>query len=377
MEKTTRRLRKARVTIGLDLGDKRHAFCVLDRCGEILKKGSLQNERNELAKLASAYPGALVVMEAGTHSPWTSRFLDSLGMEIVVANPRKTRTISQSERKSDDRDALVLARLGRVDRNLLSPIVHGSEEAQHDLLQIKLRDSLVRARVAVINSVRFTLKSLGYRVSNPSNERFHKVVLDEVPDSVRALIAHGVASIAELTARIKALELSIARLATEKYPQTIYLQQVSGVGPITSLYFVLKIENPQRFKRTRDIGAFVGLCPKRDQSGETDKELRISKCGDRYLRRLLVGAAQYILGPFGPESALRDYGLRLAQDATARAKKRAVVAVARKLAVLLLTLWKSRQPYEPFPIMACPDLTGAMRPQTPHRSPRQAFGGNS
>ena len=139
-----------------------------------------------------------------------------------------------------------------MDRNLLSPITHGSEEAQDDLLQIKLRDSLVRARVAVINSVRFTLKSLGYRVSNPSNERFHKVVVDEVPDSVRALIAHGVASIAELTARIKALEISIAQLATEKYPRTIYLQQVSGVGPITSLYFVLKIENPERFKRTRD-----------------------------------------------------------------------------------------------------------------------------
>lgn len=124
------------------------------------------------------------------------------------------------------------------------------------------------------------------------------------------------------------------------------------MGPITSLYLVLKIENPQRFTRTRNIGAFVGLGPKRDQSGETDKELRISKCGDRYLRRLLVSAAQHILGPFGTESALRDYGLRLAQDGTAKAKKRAVVAVARKLAVLLLTLWKSRQPYEPFPTMA-------------------------
>jgi transposase len=126
---------------------------VLDSRGEVLNKGSLHNERNELAKLASAYPRALLVMEAGTHSPWISRFLDSLGMEVVVANPRKTRTISQSERKSDDRDALVLARLGRAHRNLLSPIAHGSEEAQHDLLQIKLRDCLVRARVAVINSV--------------------------------------------------------------------------------------------------------------------------------------------------------------------------------------------------------------------------------
>ena len=107
--------------------------------------------------------------------------------------------------------------------------------------------------------------------------------------------------------------------------------------------------SPERFERTRDTGAFLGLCPKRDQSGETDKELRISKCGDRYLRRLLVSAAQYTLGPFGAESALREHGRRLVQEGTAKAKKRAVVAVARKLAVLLLTLWKSREPYESFP----------------------------
>ena len=108
---------------------------------------------------------------------------------MVVANPRKTRTISQNEPKSDERDAVVLACLGRADRNLLGPIIHGSEEAQHDLLQIKLRDSLVRARVAVINSVRFTLKSLGYRVSNPSNERFHKSVLCEVPEPSGVLLS--------------------------------------------------------------------------------------------------------------------------------------------------------------------------------------------
>ena len=166
------------------------------------------------------------------------------------------------------------------------------------------------------------------------------------------MIAHNVAAIAELTGRIKALDTSISRLAAERYPETIYLQQVSGVGPITSLYFVLKVGNPARFQQTRDIGAFLGLCPRRDQSGETDKELRISKCGDQYLRRLLVSAAQYMLGPFGADSALREHGLRLAQEGTAKAKKRAVVAVARKLAVLLLTLWKSREPYESFPTMA-------------------------
>ena len=340
------------ITIGLDLGDRRHTYYVLDGAGKMAREGSLGNTREQLATMARSYPGATVVMEAGTHSPWVSRFLQELGLRVIVANPRKTRAIYQNERKSDRRDAMMLARLARMDPTLLHPVEHGSQEAQQDMLQLKLRDSLVRARVALINAVRFTLKSLGYPVSNPSSERFHKLVLSEVPESIGEMIAHNVAAIAELTQRIKALEVSISRLAAERYPETIYLQQVSGVGPITSLYFVLKVGTPGRFQRTRDIGAFLGLCPRRDQSGETDKELRISKCGDQYLRGLLVNAAQYILGPFGTDSALREHGLRLAQEGTARAKKRAVVAVARKLAVLLLTLWKSREPYESFPTMA-------------------------
>ena len=343
---------KKQITIGLDLGDRRHTYYVLDGAGKMAREGSLRNTREQLATMARSYPGATVVMEAGTHSPWVSRFLQELGLRVIVANPRKTRAIYQNERKSDRRDAMMLARLARMDPTLLHPVEHGSQEAQQDMLELKLRDNLVRARVALINAVRFTLKSLGYPVSNPSSERFHKLVLSEVPESIGEMIAHNVAAIAELTQRIKALDVSISRLAAERYPETIYLQQVSGVGPITSLYFVLKVGNPGRFQRTRDIGAFLGLCPRRDQSGETDKELRISKCGDQYLRCLLVNAAQYILGPFGTDSALREHGLRLAQEGTARAKKRAVVAVARKLAVLLLTLWKSREPYESFPTMA-------------------------
>jgi transposase len=344
--------KRTQITIGLDLGDRRHTYYVLDGAGKMAREGSLGNTRQQLATMARSYPGATVVMEAGTHSPWVSRFLQELGLRVIVANPRKTRAIYQNERKSDRRDAMMLARLARMDPTLLHPVEHGSQEAQQDMLQLKLRDSLVRARVALINAVRFTLKSLGYPVSNPSSERFHKLVLSEVPESIGEMIAQNVAAIAELTQRIKALEVSISRLAAERYPETIYLQQVSGVGPITSLYFVLKVGTPGRFQRTRDIGAFLGLCPRRDQSGETDKELRISKCGDQYLRGLLVNAAQYILGPFGTDSALREHGLRLAQEGTARAKKRALVAVARKLAVLLLTLWKSREPYESFPTMA-------------------------
>ena len=216
-------------------------------------------------------------MEAGAHSPWISRFLEALGWRVVVSNPRKVRAIYQHERKSDQRDALMLARIGRMDLALLYPVRHGTAEAQQDLLRIKLRDSLVRARVAVINSVRFTLKSLGYRVRNASSARFHKVVMEEVPESVREMITPSVQALAELTARIKMLELEINTLAQMKYPQSAQLQQIPGVGPITALYFVLKIEDPNRFAHVRDVGAYAGLCPRRDQSGESDPQLRISK----------------------------------------------------------------------------------------------------
>ena len=339
---------KNSITIGLDLGDRRHRFCVLDGNGKVTEEGTLANSRECLTELSSRYPGALMVMEAGCHSPWISRYLKEAGCEVVVSNPRKTRAIYQHERKSDRRDALMLARIARMDRALLYPVRHGSEQAQEDLLRIKLRDSLVRARVGLINAVRFTLKSLGYRITNPSTERFHKVIEGQIPESVKNVIAPSVQAIEELSLRIKVLDREIMTLA-HNYTETAWLQQIPGVGPITALYFVLKIGEPARFERVRDVGAFLGLCPRRDQSGESEPQLRISKRGDVYLRRLLVSAAQYILGPFGPPSALREYGLTLAAGGTARAKKRAVVAVARKLSVLLLTLWKNQSAYEAFP----------------------------
>ena len=304
-------------------------------------------QRSRFAReLSQRYRGALAVLEAGCHSPWISRYLQD-GLRGFGGQPAQAARDYQNERKSDRRDAQMLARIGRLDPALLYPVRHGSAEAQEDLLRIKLRDNLVRARGAVINSVRFTLKSLGFSAPNPSSERFHKVIREGLPEGISHMIAPSVEALAELTLRIKLLDLEIKRLARSKYPQAAQLDMPGG--PISALYFVLKIEDPKRFHHLRDIGAYVGLCPRRDQSGERDPQLRISKRGDAYLRRLLVSAAQYILGPFGPESALRCYGLRLAAEGTARARKRATVAVARKLAVLLLSLWKSQRLYEPFP----------------------------
>lgn len=345
----TNTTKSSAITIGIDLGDRKHAVCVLDAKGEVLKQESIANTRGSLTVLSRRYPGALMVMEVGTHSPWTSRFLEGLGHRVLVANPRKLRAIYQNERKSDRKDAEILARLARSDEKLLYPVRHVCEEMQRDLLQIKLRDNLVRQRVDIISSVRGTLKSLGIMLPSPNSESFarhaRRILGNEHPQHL-ALVEASLCVLDVMTQQIRILEKSIGAMAAEKYPEAEFLTQLAGVGTLTSLTFILTIGDPTRFRRKRDVGAFLGLIPRRDQSGETDKHLSITKAGDSYLRKLLVQAAQYILGPFGPDTALRRKGLKLAERGGPRAKRKAVVAVARNLAVLLLTLWHDEAIYQ-------------------------------
>jgi len=338
------------ITIGLDLGDRKHAVCVLGSKGEIIKQQSIANTRPSLTALSRRHPRALIVMEVGMQSPWTSRFFQELGHRVLVANPRKVRAIYQNERKSDRRDCEMLARLARTDEKLLHPVDHGSEEMQRDLLQIKLRDNLVRQRVDVISAVRFTLKSLGVTLPSPNTTCFARHArrkLEHDHPDLLAIIEPSLCVVDAMTAQIRVLEKEIEEMAATKYPESEFLTQIAGVGTLTSLTFILTIGDPTRFKRKRDVAAYLGLVPRRDQSGDTDKQLRISKAGDAYLRRLLVSAAQYILGPFGPDCVLKRKGLELAERGGQRAKKKAVVAVARKLAVLLLTLWHDELIYRP------------------------------
>jgi transposase len=336
-------------TIGIDLGNRKHAVCVLDAKGQVVTQDSITNSRPSLTALSRRYPGALMVMEVGMHSPWTSRFLKELGHRVLVANPRKVRAIYQNVRKSDRNDAELLARLARSDEKLLCPVEHVSEEMQRDLLQIKLRDNLVRQRVDIISSVRFTLKSLGITLPSPNSESFAgkaRKALGKEHSDMLVLIEPSLCVLDAMTKQIHVLEKSIAKMAAEKYPESEFLTQIAGVGMLTSLTFILTIGDPTRFGRKRDVAAFLGLVPKRDQTGDTDKQMSISKAGDSYLRKLLVGCAQFILGPFGPDTALKRKGLRLAERGGARAKRKAVVAVARNLSVLLLTLWHDEAIYQ-------------------------------
>ena len=323
---------------------------MLGESGDILREGSIPNRRPSLDKLSAEYPGALMVMEVGMHSPWTSRYLEGLGHRVVVANPRKVRAISSNERKCDRRDAEMLARLARSDEKLLHPVHHGTAEAQRDLLQIKLRDNLVRQRVDVISAVRFTLKSMGIRLPSPHSEcfaRHARAILEREDPKLLEQLEPSLHVLDAMTEQIRALDKAIGELAATNYPESEYLTQIHGVGTITALTFILTIGDPTRFRRRRDVAAFLGLVPRRDQSGDADKQLPISKAGDAYLRRLLVQAAHYILGPFGPDCRLKRRGLKLAERGGPRAKRKAVVAVARKLSVLLLTLWHDEAIYQP------------------------------
>ena len=338
-----------RTIIGVDLGDKQHHVCITGKDGTIVSEKTITNNKTQLAKLAREHRGALVAVEVGTHSPWISRLIESNGCSCLVANARKLRAIYQNDRKSDELDARMLAKLARVDPDLLSPIQHGSETRQTHRLSITLRDSLVRRRADIISTIRFSLKSLGVRIPACATSCFAGRCRGELEDTpLLETVETSLQALDGLNSQIKALDKQIRRTAAEHYPQTRLLEQIAGVGPITSLSFVLAIGDPARFKDSRDVGAYLGLVPRRDQSGQNDKQLPISKAGNQEMRRLLVQCAQYILGRFGPDCDLRRYGLNLAAKGGRSAKRKAVVAVARKLAVLMLVLWKTGQSYEPF-----------------------------
>lgn len=334
-------------TIGIDLGDKTHQVCMLNEAGQIVNEGKVNNTLSALEKMLAPLPPARVALEAGTHSAWISTALEGWGHAALVANPRKLKAISDSQQKSDQNDARLLAKLARVDPELLRPIRHRSAKTQADLALIKARHALLKARTELINHCRGIVKSQGARLPTCSSASFHKLG-GAVPVELREAIEPLMSSIAELTTKIYHMEHQIEELAQKEYPQTAKLAQVGGVGLLTALCFMLVIEDPERFAKSRRVGAYLGLTPGQDQSGDSDKQLRISKAGHGYVRMLLVLCAQHVLGPRGKPCELREWGLALAVRGGKAAKKRAVVAVARKLAVQLHALWLSPEPYDPF-----------------------------
>jgi len=339
----------ATTTYGLDLGDKKSVLCVLDASGEVVEEARVATTRHGFTRYFENRAPAQIIMEVGVHSPWVSRHLEGLGHEVLVANARRVKLISENHRKGDQVDAELLARLGRADPKLLSPICHRGEETQTHMAMIRSRAAMVRARTSLIVSARNTSKSLGLKIPSCSSDSFYRRALEALPMGLRESLLPLLESIKRLSLEIRACDKRVQKLCETRYPETASLMQVNGVGVITALTFVLLLEDPRRFRNGRAVGAYLGLVPRRRQSGNKDPQLGISKVGDGYMRALLVQCGQYILGPFGQDSALKCKGLRIVEGGGKGAKKRAIVAVARTLACVLYRLWVTGERYRPFP----------------------------
>jgi len=334
------------LVIGLDVSDKYTHVCVLDDTGTVVLRDRIATKDPALRKWFTSRAPARVALEVGRHSAWMSRLLTELGHETIVANARKLRLVYESDKKNDQVDAESLARLARLDPSLLHPVKHRRADTQAALAIVRSREVAVEMRTAAMNSVCGQAKAFGGSMPSGRVLGFHTLI-EEVPEDLRDAVGPLLEVIGVLTEKIKHYDRVLDDLCTEVYPETEILRQVWGVGPITALTFVLTIEEPARFRRSRDVGAYFGLRPRQDQSGETDKQLRITKAGDRLVRKYLVQCAHRILSELGPDTDLRRWGLAIAARGGARAKRRALVAVARKLAVLLHHLWVTGSVYEP------------------------------
>jgi len=345
--KPSRNCSEQKLTIGLDLGDRSSYYCVLDEAGRILMESKVSTSPKAMEAGFEVMPQSRIALETGTHSPWVSRLLSGLGHEVIVAHARNVRLIGESRKKDDRLDAQTLARLARIDPGLLCPVRHRSAKAQGDLTVIRARAGLVRARTALVNTARGLAKSYGERLRGCNVRNMNPEKAEGLSPELQAALQPLLEALEALSEQIAEYNERIEELAQQSYPQVALLKQIKGVGTLIGLTFLLTLEDPHRFHKSRDVGCYLGLQPGRRNSGQSEPQMHISKEGDPYLRTLLVQGAQHILGPFGADSDLRRWGLKLAERGGRNGKKRAIIATARKLAVLLHHLWVSGEVYEP------------------------------
>ena len=337
---------KERLTIGLDLGDMTSRYCILNEAGEVVSEGSVATSKVGISSLFGKMASSRVALEVGTHSPWVSRQIASHGHEVIVANPHKVKLITQSVRKNDRIDARQLARLARVDPQLLSPIRHRGESAQADLAVIRARAELMESRTGLINCARGLAKPMGERLKKCDADQVNESLAEGLSPALQNVLGPLLKSVEGISEQLAVYDQKIEEIA-KRYPEVELLTPVYGVGTLIALTYILTLEDAQRFAHSRDVGPFLGLQPKQRESGQSQPQLGISKTGDGLMRSLLVQGAHCILRRGAPESDLRDWGRSKLGSGGKNAKRRTVVAVARKLAVLLHTLWANGQVYDP------------------------------
>lgn len=330
---------------GIDLHTKSSEVAIIDEAGELCEDGQIPTTEASFMRHFGRREPMVICIEAGGVSAWAQRVLTSLGHQVVVANPLRVRLIAEATLKNDAVDAETLARLVRADPRLLSPIVHRSETTQRQRGVLRVRGVLVSSRTACVNAARGLLRSLGYRLPKQLNgERLAKVICaKELSEELAALVAPLVVTALDLDEKIAALNEQVETIGAS-YPEVALLKTVPGVGPLVALAFVLCIEDPRRFRRSRDVGGYLGLRPKMRETGSTSRYGGITHAGDGEMRRLLVQAAHGMLRSHA-DSDLKQWALGLASRV---GKKKAVTALARKLAVVMHTMWITGREFRPF-----------------------------
>src|SRR5271170_5437027 len=283
--------KRERLTIGLDLGDKSSCYCVLDEAGDVLLEQKVSTTPRAMRDVFGALPRCRIALETGTHSPWVSRLLIELGHEAIVAHARSVRLIGESKRKDDRLDAFTLARLVRIDPQLLCPVKHRSAEAQADLTVIRARAALVRTRTMLVNAARGLTKSYGERLRGCSARGMKPKAAQDLSQELKSALEPMMREIESVSERICEYDHLLESMTRNRYPEAERLKQIKGVGTLIALTYMLTLEDPHRFRKSRDAACYVGLQPGRRNSGQSELQMHISKEGDPYLRTLLVQAA--------------------------------------------------------------------------------------
>lgn len=330
---------------GIDLHGRTSEICIFNEEGEVMERTGVSTTRTALTRFFGRREPMRVAMEACGFSPWVSRLVSDCGHEVVVCNPRRVRLIAESSLKNDKVDAEVLARLVRIDPEFLKPIQHRSEEAQRLRAKLLVRLAFVKARTNWSNRVRGVLRGFGYRVSGKNADSFvQRVDLLKLPQDLQEVVEPLLEQIGQVTSQIKQCDQDLEQLGAT-IPEVAHLSEIPGIGPIVSLYFLLTVDDPNRFAKSRDLGPYFGLRPSMRSSAETSRYGRITKEGDTEMRRLLVQAAHSLMNS-SHDCALKQWGLSVAARS---GKGKAAVAVARKLGVLMHRLWTTGEVFVPFP----------------------------
>jgi transposase len=335
--------------IGIDLGDRESHYACVQQEGHLLEEGRVAMSISSFQKAFSVFEPTRIAIEAGAQSRWVAKVLEELGHEVIVANPRQVQLISANNSKNDANDAKLLAKLARVDPELLSPLKHRPESDQTALLAIRARAQLVKTRTALMHSMRGMVKCYGIRLPHADSASFCERCRLAVPAALLPQLEGVFKIVQELSLQIAAYDELVEAIAKTQYPAVEKLREVPGIGTLTALTYVTTLADPKRFRSSRDVGAFLGLRPRQQQSGSKNPQLGITKAGDVYLRTLLVQSAHCVLRKYAPDTALKRWGEKLCERGGANAKKRAIAAVARKLAVLLHKLWITGAEFQAFP----------------------------